>query len=217
MFKKIWLGVIILMLVFSCPVFAGGFIGMGGDAEFFPKNLWSISFFATPFLYSDQVPNGLTGGLEVTIGSNDLSFALRSGVQGDMRLSGMDIRKKIFKTEDDISCLLIAGGDSIYVYDPDIKVTYNILSIGGVVSKRYGNLIPYFGLFYSSFNYANEYSTPHIRNNLNGFGLSGGVRAELNEKWSSSLELVYSDFQTTSEQPWPESVLYSTFKFNIVW
>jgi hypothetical protein len=193
-----------LLIGVASSVFAGTFIGVGGDADLFPENGGIISGFVLPLLRFEDVSLATGYGIEGVFGWKDLAFRVRYGKLGDSILGGWGIKKKLFnENSEPFSCVLLLDGDSIFKKD----VSDNGLYLGAVISKRVENKYPYVGLLFTNFYTQTDPRVgPFSDKSINGVGLAFGMRYDFDAHWSSIVEFDHNFLSPSTAVSWPRSI-----------
>ncbi len=201
--KFVLLGV--LLVGFVSGAFAGPFSGVGGDADYFPKNGPIVSAFIVPVLNFENVSSSTALGLEGVIGWSDLSFTLKYGKQGPSDFSGMGIRKRIFSEENmPFSCTLLWDVDAIGGGNSSTNGSY----MGAIFSKKVDNIFPYFALLSTTYYTRTDGGVgPTTYRYLYGSGIAGGARYDIDSNWAVRGEVNYNALSTSTTAPWPKSIM----------
>ncbi|MFA6419138.1 MAG: hypothetical protein WCW67_08420, partial [Candidatus Margulisiibacteriota bacterium] len=201
--KRIIVG-LVMFLGFVGVAFAGPFSGVGGDADYFPKNGPIGSFFLVPMLNLESTSASSIYGLEGVIGWSDLSFSIKYGKQGDSNFTGLGIRKKILGEDNmPFSCALIYDVDGILAQNSSVNGSY----LGAIFSKKIDNLFPYIAILSTTYYTSANVGGTTVWNYIYGTGLAGGVRYDYSDNWAIKGELNYNILSTTASMPSPKSVM----------
>lgn len=203
--RKAYLLLLALFVMLVNPSFAGPFSGVGGDADYFPKDWLVGSVFVAPALYFENTSGNSIFGVEGVIGSKDLSLSLKYGVQGANNYSSMGLRKKILGEDNmPFSFALVYDVEGILGKVASTNGSY----IGAVFSKKFDKLFPYFALLSTTYYVRTDLGVgPITYNYIYGSGLAGGVRYDYDNHWSVRGEINYNLLSTTAAMPWPKSVM----------
>jgi hypothetical protein len=194
-----------LLIGIASSVFAGTFIGVGGDADLFPKNKPMITTFMVPALYLEGSSANSIIGIGLTLGWTDLSFSCQIGQQGSQSFGHMGIRKRIYGGNDALfSLALLWDADGLYTEDFGTYGSY----LGGVVSKKFDNIYPYLGLFSTTYYTCTKQLSGSIKYEyIYGRGVAVGGRYDFTDNWSGRVEVNYNSLSPSSTLPWPKSIL----------
>ena len=193
------------LLIIASPVFAGPFTGVGGDADYFPRDRFIGSAYVVPALYMDNTSGSLIIAAEGVIGSGDLAAFYKYGVQGSRTVAGMGLRKRIWDSENSLfGFTLIYDVDGLLAQDTSVNGAY----LGGIFSKKIDNLYPYVALLsttYYTFTGAKIAGVDKWEY-IYGSGIAGGVRYDYDANWSGRIEANYNSLSPTASMPGPKTV-----------
>jgi hypothetical protein len=201
--KFVLLSVLFLGLVSAA--FAGPFSGVGGDADYFPKNGPIVSAFVVPVLNFESVSSSTALGLEGVIGWSDLSFPFKYGKQGTSDFFGVGVRKRIFSEENmPFSCTLLWDADAIGGGNSSTNGSY----LGAIFSKKVDNISPYVALLSTTYYTRTDGGVgPITYRYLYGSGLAGGARYDIDSNWAIRGEVNYNALSTSASASWPKSIM----------
>lgn len=187
---KFMVSFIALWSVCNCPVFAGPFTGVGGDADYFPKDWLIGSLFIAPVYHLDNIPNAPIVGIEGIVGGTDLSFSYKVGQQASANYTGIGLRKKIWDSKDSlIGFTLLLDIDRLIAKGAETNGLY----MGGIFSRQYNNMFPYLAILMTTYDTStNDNQTGWKEQRIYGGSLAAGVRYSQDDHWSERIEANYN-------------------------
>lgn len=213
MFKRLILCSLAVLFLLLVPAFAGPFSGVGGDADYFPKDRFIGSVYVIP-VYLEGASSVPIIGVEGVIGSTDLSLSGKYGLQASFTFGGVGLRKKILDEANmPFSCALLIDVESITTGTNSINGSY----LGAIFSKKMDKLSPYFALLSTTYYTRTDAGVgPITYQYIHGNGLAGGARYDFDDNWSIRGEANYNALNTSVAVPWPKSILsfamYASFR-----